>query len=111
MPAEYLHNHRQFADLIRIVAQQRRIDPACSLLRRSDVQAFIGTDAYKVHKKKRFRPADDPDITRNQAFVLADPATREVYAKAYAESTTLYFGEKPTFEEILTEIGKWGDRL
>jgi hypothetical protein len=84
---------------------------ACSLLRRSDVQAFIGTDAYKVHKKKRFRPADDPDITRNQAFVLADPATREVYAKAYAESTTLYFGEKPTFEEILTEIGKWGDRL
>ena len=28
MPADYLHNHRQFADLIRIVAEQRDIDPA-----------------------------------------------------------------------------------
>lgn len=28
MPADYLHNHRQFADLIRIVAQERGIDPA-----------------------------------------------------------------------------------
>jgi predicted nucleotidyltransferase component of viral defense system len=28
MPADYLHNHRQFADLIRIVAEQRHIDPA-----------------------------------------------------------------------------------
>ncbi|MGP0091275.1 MAG: nucleotidyl transferase AbiEii/AbiGii toxin family protein [Xanthobacteraceae bacterium] len=28
MPADYLHNHPQFSDLIRIVAQQRAIDPA-----------------------------------------------------------------------------------
>ena len=28
MPADYLHNHPQFADLIRIVAQEKRIDPA-----------------------------------------------------------------------------------
>src|SRR6266853_5178640 len=28
MPRDYLHNHPQFSDLIRIVAQQRRIDPA-----------------------------------------------------------------------------------
>jgi hypothetical protein len=28
MPADYLHNHRQFADLIRIVAQAQGIDPA-----------------------------------------------------------------------------------
>ena len=28
MPADYLHNHSQFADLIRIVAQEKRIDPA-----------------------------------------------------------------------------------
>lgn len=84
---------------------------AYSLLRRSDVQAFIGTDAYKAHKKKRFRPGDNPDIRQNQAFILADPATRETYAKAYAASMALYFGEKPTFEEILEEIGRWADRL
>src|SRR6266436_5410161 len=28
MPRDYLHNHPQFADLIRIVAQEKRIDPA-----------------------------------------------------------------------------------
>src|ERR1700686_2766060 len=28
MPADYLHNHPQFADLIRIVAQERAIAPA-----------------------------------------------------------------------------------
>jgi hypothetical protein len=84
---------------------------ACNLLRRPDVQAFIGTEAYKAHKQKRFRPGDNPDITRNQAFVLADPATREIYAKAYAESAALYFGKKPTFDVIVEEIGKWADRL
>jgi predicted nucleotidyltransferase component of viral defense system len=82
-----------------------------SLLRRPEVQAFIGTDDYKAHKKKRFRPGDNPDLTQNQAFILADPATRETYAKAYEESSALYFGDKPTFEEILEEIGKWIDRL
>src|SRR5882724_7129730 len=28
MPTDYLHNHKQFPDLIRIVAQQKGIDPA-----------------------------------------------------------------------------------
>jgi hypothetical protein len=28
MPREYLHNHPQFADLIRIVAEEKGIDPA-----------------------------------------------------------------------------------
>lgn len=28
MPADYLHNHPQFADLMRIVAQEKAIDPA-----------------------------------------------------------------------------------
>ena len=82
-----------------------------SLLRQSEVQAFIGTDAYKAHKKKRFRPADNPDIRQNQAFVLADPATRELYAKAYSTSTALYFGAKPAFEEILAEIARCADRM
>jgi hypothetical protein len=28
MPADYLHNYPQFADLIRIVAEEKGIDPA-----------------------------------------------------------------------------------
>ena len=28
MPRDFLHNHRQFAELVRIVADEKRIDPA-----------------------------------------------------------------------------------
>jgi len=81
------------------------------LLRRPDVQGFIGTEAYKAHKSKRFRGGDNPNIAQNQAFILADPETRKAYAKAFTESTALYYGDKPTFEQILAEIGTWIDRL
>ena len=84
---------------------------AYNLLLRPEVQAFIGTEAYRTHKRKRFRSGDDPDITRNQAFILADPATRGLYAKAYALSTVLYFGTKPTFDQILAAFGEWASRL
>lgn len=82
-----------------------------SLLRRSEVQNFIGTEAYKAHKAKRFRRGDNPEIAKNEAFLLTDPAMRKSYAKAFAESTALYYGDKPTFEQILAEIGKWTSKL
>ena len=78
---------------------------------RPEVQAFIGTDAYQAHKAKRFRQGDNPNIAQNQGFILSDPETRNAYAKAYAGSTALYYGDKPTFEQILKEIGAWVDRL
>lgn len=82
-----------------------------ALLRRPEVQAFIGTEAYNAHKAKRFRSGDNPNIAQNEAFILSNPETREAYAKAFAESSVLYFGEKPTFEQVLEEISKWIDRL
>lgn len=84
---------------------------AYSLLRRPDVQVFIGSEAYKAHKQKRFRRGDNPDLTQNQAFMLVDPATRELYAKAYDSGAALYFGKRPTFVEILAGFGKWANRL
>lgn len=82
-----------------------------SLLRRSEVQKFIGTDEYKAHKTKRFRQADNLNIAENQAFILTDAETRKSYAKAFTESTSLYYGDKPTFEQVLAEIGAWVARL
>jgi hypothetical protein len=82
-----------------------------SLLRRPEVQAFIGTGDYRAHKTKRFRRDDNPSIAQNQAFILADPETRTAYAKAFTESTALYYGDKPTFEQVLKEIGAQIDRL
>ena len=81
------------------------------LLQRPEVQAFIGTDAYNAHKAKRFRGGDNPNIAQNEAFILSDPKARETYAKAYGDTTALYFGDKPTFDQILKEIGAHIDRL
>jgi hypothetical protein len=82
-----------------------------SLLDRADVQEFVGSDEYKAHKEKRFPQADNQNIAENQAFILSDPKTRKSYAKAFAESTALYYGAKPTFDQILAEIARWKDRL
>lgn len=81
------------------------------LLGQPKVQAFIGTEAYRAHKTRRFRGGDNPNIAENQAFILADPETRKAYAKAFADSSALYYGDKPSFEQILTSIGGWIDRL
>jgi hypothetical protein len=81
------------------------------LLQRPEVQAFIGTDAYTAHKAKRFRHADNQNIAQNEAFILSDKATREAHARAYADTSALYYGNPPTFDQILAEIAEWRDRL
>jgi hypothetical protein len=81
------------------------------LLKRPEIQNFIGTEAYKAHKQKRFPKADNQNIAANEAFLLSDQKTRAAYAKAYADSSALYYKDKPTFEQILNEIADWADRL
>lgn len=82
-----------------------------SLLQRSEIQPFIGTGDYQAHKAKRFPKADNPDIAEIQAFILSDPETRAVYERAYAETSALYYKEKPPFGEILKTIGAWAHQL
>ena len=43
-----------------------------ALLERTEVKAFIGTEAYEAHKAKRFRRGDNRNIAQNQAFILSD---------------------------------------
>jgi Nucleotidyl transferase AbiEii toxin, Type IV TA system len=84
---------------------------AYALLRKPDVQSFVGTEEYNRHKKARFRTGDNPDISKNEAFTLTDPATRKLYAEAYEVSSFLYYGTKPPFEDILKEFRRWAARL
>jgi hypothetical protein len=64
-----------------------------SLLQRIEVTSFIGTEAYKAHKAKRFRHGDNPNISQNEAFTLSDEANRRLYAKAYEDTRALYYGD------------------
>lgn len=81
------------------------------LLHRPDVQAFIGTEAYKAHKAKRFPQADNQNISKNEAFLIADPATRKQYEEAFEKSSALYYRDKLTFADIIKKIGEWVDQL
>jgi hypothetical protein len=81
------------------------------LLQRSEVQKFIGTDAYKQHKQNRFRQADNQNIAENDAFFLNDAETKALYADAYERSSALYYADKPSFEQIRAEVSKWVDKL
>lgn len=82
-----------------------------SLLGRPEIQAFIGTDDYTGHKDRRSRSLDNKDVAKNEAFILSDPETRKTYGESYAKMTALYYGSKPTFDQILERINKWIDRL
>jgi len=81
------------------------------LLKRPEVQKFVGTEAYKAHRQARFRQADNQNIAQNEAFLISDRKTRALYEKAYETGSALYYADKPTFEQILAEIGKWVGKL
>lgn len=81
------------------------------LLQRPEVQQFIGMEEYKQHKQSRFRQGDNQNIAENEAFILSDTKTRALYAEAYEKSSALYYANRPSFEQILAEIGKGAEKL
>lgn len=74
------------------------------LLQDKDVLDFIGTDAYHEHKAKRFPKADNQNIAENEAFILSDEATFELYDAAYQATSALYYKEQPSLSEIIMAI-------
>lgn len=75
------------------------------LLQTTRVQQFIGTPAYHEHKKKAFRKTDrEIPISQNEAFRLSSFVLRRKYEEAYRATERLYYGEKPTFDEIMARI-------
>jgi hypothetical protein len=101
---------KQQADGTDPVGFMRHYYDVYELLQVPEVQKFIGTPEYIQHKQKRFR-GENQNIAENQAFILSDAKTKDLYAKAYERSSSLYYAKKPSFEEILAEIGTWAEKL
>lgn len=74
------------------------------LLQVDEVKEFIGTPEYAAHKERRFRGADNPVLVENEAFSLSDGETRELYARAFDTSRSLYYKSQPPFEDIMAEL-------
>lgn len=81
------------------------------LLEYSDVLNFIGTDKYHQRKQTRFRTGDNLNIAENEAFILSDTGTREIYRDAFQRTLSLYHGEKPDFDKVLSKIYESIDSL
>ena len=78
------------------------------LLKTKQVQEFIKTEAYQVHKKARFPNADYAiPISENQAFLLSDPDQRAAFQKRYLDTSKLYYKGQPEFEDLLTSIHEY----
>ncbi len=83
-----------------------------SLLAREDVQAFIGTPEYFTHKEERFpKPDLAIPINQNEAFLLNDERLRISYKKRYVETSALYYDGQPDFDELLSRIRQYIDKL
>ena len=80
-------------------------------MKKPEIQEFILTQEYKDHKEKRFRSGDNPIILENEAFFLREKETRQKYQTEYELSRSLYYKEKPTFQEILQLIENFAQRL
>ena len=81
------------------------------LLQEPEVLSFIGTEAYRAHKEKRFRGGDNPVIAENEAFLLNDPTTRAAYKKSYQSTEALYYKAQPEFDDLMKEIQVYAGRL
>lgn len=76
------------------------------LLQAPEVRTFIGTKRYKTHKQNRFRKKDNLVLAENEAFLISDPATREIYTDEYARYPTLYYAYKPEFATIMSALAE-----
>lgn len=81
------------------------------LLENGRVQEFIGTDKYHQHKQDRFRGQDEIVIKNNPAFVMGNDETRKLYSGEFKKKSAIYFGEQPTFDEIMKRIHEYIERL
>jgi hypothetical protein len=81
------------------------------LLGRSEVQNYIGTREYEERKKQRFRQGDIRKIKENEAFLLSDTATRNLYTEQYQKTKTLYYKGQVPFDDILARIAQHIVRL
>ncbi|WP_349962941.1 hypothetical protein [Rhizobium sp. ZPR3] len=75
------------------------------------MQGFIGADAYRAHKDRRFLKLDDPDMSRNPAFRLSNPHTFLLYERAYKRIAALYYHDRPSLKEILARFASYAERL
>lgn len=94
-PSNFIRN---YYDVYQLLLQDRVID-------------FIGSEPYYEHKAKRFRKEDEKDLKSNEAFILRDSGIREEYSQDFMQKSALYYGTAPKFEDILSKIQEFIEKM
>lgn len=82
------------------------------LLALPEIQRFIGSDAYHVHKENRFPKKDyEIPIQENEAFLLSSTERRERFRQRYIKTKPLYYKKQPEFDSLLERIAEYGHLL
>lgn len=81
------------------------------LLELEEIQEFMKQAAYVERKQQRFRAGDELEIAKNPAFTLSNTNERLLFAKEFRKTASLYYQGQPTFEDILTRIHQFIDRM
>lgn len=82
------------------------------LLGNEEVVKFIGTPAYENHKEKRFPKVDfEIPIKENEAFKLSSKEIKNSYESRYKKTAALYYQGQPSFDELISRIGAFIDKL
>ena len=78
------------------------------LLGSNEVLRFADTEAFEIHRAKRF-PKQDLDIPlrENQAFLLEDEEEFKRLESEFVASRALYYNGQPAFEDVMGSIRTW----
>jgi len=75
------------------------------LLDNAEIQAFIGSPEYILHKATRIRGADKQlPLNDHPALLLSNTSTKELFKRRYKTTSKLYYNGQPDFEELLARI-------
>ena len=82
------------------------------LLKSEEIHKFIGTEEYQKHKQNRFPQKDfDIPINENEAFLLSSQEVRSDFIRRYQATSGLYYQGQPDFNEIISFIATYIDKL
>lgn len=77
------------------------------LLKRPDVQKFLGTEKYIQLKMDKLGEKDEFDLSKNEAFIMSDKAVFDFFAKKHSENSSLHYDKAfPSFEDMMAEVRK-----
>lgn len=81
------------------------------LLQDNRVLSFINTEEYKAYKASKFGQYDELDISINPAFLLSEPEEIDKFGELYRQKSEIYFGDHPSFREIIDCIQDYAKEL